>query len=324
MITIFSIPKAFNGHIEIIQRNAIGSWTRLQPNCEIVICGNDSGTEQVAKEYNVKCIPEISRNSFGTPLLSSAFAKVKELASNNLLCYINADIILLSDFVSSLRSISTDRILLFGNRWNVNITEAIDFERKAWETELRRRVRQEGSLQPPVGSDYFVFRKDEALAEMPPFPVGRAGWDNWFIYNARKKRYKVIDASKAITVVHQNHDYSHLGIRGIRRPVKLSETYWTGWEGEGASMFRELMKGVDEKLFRILDATHVLTERKLKVAIDYKHLRRMFDTLPVFYPKLGPLHALVQANVIAPLRKAKMLFWGQDRFRVSSAFKDDK
>jgi len=31
VISIFAMPKPFHGHIEIIQRNAIQSWTRLDP-----------------------------------------------------------------------------------------------------------------------------------------------------------------------------------------------------------------------------------------------------------------------------------------------------
>lgn len=50
MLTIFSIPKAFNGHIGDIQRNAINSWTRLQPECEILLLGDDEGTGKAADE----------------------------------------------------------------------------------------------------------------------------------------------------------------------------------------------------------------------------------------------------------------------------------
>ena len=36
MLTIFSTPKPFAGQIEMIQRNAIESWKRLDANVEIV------------------------------------------------------------------------------------------------------------------------------------------------------------------------------------------------------------------------------------------------------------------------------------------------
>ncbi len=50
-------PKAFQGHIGVIQRNAIASWARLQlprqPRPEIILFGNDTGTAKVACELGV-------------------------------------------------------------------------------------------------------------------------------------------------------------------------------------------------------------------------------------------------------------------------------
>jgi hypothetical protein len=45
---------------------------------------------------------------------------------------------------------------------------------------------------------------------MPDFTIGRAGWDNWMIYKARKEKWTVIDCTPSVMIVHQNHDYSHL------------------------------------------------------------------------------------------------------------------
>jgi hypothetical protein len=44
MITIFATPKPFVGPIKIIQDNAIESWKRLIPECEVILLGKDSGT----------------------------------------------------------------------------------------------------------------------------------------------------------------------------------------------------------------------------------------------------------------------------------------
>ena len=50
MLTLFTIPKAFEGHSGVIQRNAIKSWTLLQPQCEIILMGDDEGTGEAAAE----------------------------------------------------------------------------------------------------------------------------------------------------------------------------------------------------------------------------------------------------------------------------------
>jgi hypothetical protein len=304
MITIFTIPKAFDGHIGVIQRNAIGSWVRLNSQCQVILCGNDPGTEEVAKEFNVQNIPHVERNEFGTPLLSSAFLEVKKAAFNNLLCYVNADIVFLSDFIASVRRVKMKQCLILGNRWNVDIRDSIDFGLENWELQLRERVKEMGSLQAPVGSDYFVFRKDEALADIPPFAVGRPGWDNWFIYNARKKQYKVIDASQAIMAIHQNHDYAHIDLEKLGESGKIN---WEGWEGPEIRKQKELLRthqSVDhQEFFTLLDATHILTDERVNTALGYNHLRRAFDTLPVFFPRLRPIVDFVNKHVIAKMRK---------------------
>ena len=60
MLTIFATPKPFRGHIAVIQRNAIRSWTLLRPACEIILMGNDEGTAEIAAEFGVRHVPEIA------------------------------------------------------------------------------------------------------------------------------------------------------------------------------------------------------------------------------------------------------------------------
>jgi len=58
---------------------------------------------------------------------------------------------------------------------------------------------------------------------MPPF-VLRVFWDNWLVWKALDAGKPVIDASRAVMAVHQNHDYSYhpQGKAGI----------WSGEEAE--------------------------------------------------------------------------------------------
>ena len=60
MLTIFTITKPFIGNNEIIQRNAIQSWKFLIPSCEIILCGDDQGVQEVAKEYEVNSVLKIA------------------------------------------------------------------------------------------------------------------------------------------------------------------------------------------------------------------------------------------------------------------------
>jgi len=50
MLTIFSTPKPFLGHIDVIQRNALQSWKRLHPDVEIILFGDDNGAAEVCRD----------------------------------------------------------------------------------------------------------------------------------------------------------------------------------------------------------------------------------------------------------------------------------
>jgi hypothetical protein len=95
MLTIFAVPKPFHDHIEVIQRNAIRSWTSLRPACEVILMGNEEGTAEVAAEFGVRHVPAVARNTFGTPLVSDLFQQAQQLSGRNLFCYVNSDIVLM-------------------------------------------------------------------------------------------------------------------------------------------------------------------------------------------------------------------------------------
>ena len=289
MLTIFSVPKPFLGHIGIIQRNAIRSWTRLHSGHEIVLCGDETGVAEAATEFGATHMASVECNEYGTPLLNSVFAQVQLLARHRLLCYVNADIILLSDFVEAVERIRLRRFLVVGQRWDVDLTAPWDFKQSDWQQQLRRYIAEHGVLHPPAGSDYFVFLRHHAIGELPPFAVGRPGWDNWFIYKARKLRIPVVDVTKVVTVIHQNHGYSHV-------PDQRGKV----WVGPEADRNRELMGGRDY-VFTPLDATHVMTSGTLLPALGYKYLQRRWQTLPILIPGTKQLVRLLNM-MLTPFR----------------------
>ncbi len=208
MITFFTIPKPFRGHVGVIQRNAIQSWLKLSPKCEILLLGDETGLRETAREFDTVHINNINKTDYGTPLLDHAFKLAQETASNGIICYINSDIILLDDFLPAVRQIEFERFLMAGQRWDLDLRSPCSF-RSGWEEELRREVIERGVLHPPSGKDYFAFSKG-AMGPMPPFAVGRQGWDNWLIYDFRSRGIPVIDATQRVMAVHQNHDYNHV------------------------------------------------------------------------------------------------------------------
>ena len=211
LITIFSAPKAFtNAHINIIQRNAIQSWKALGDAIDVILVGDDPGTSEAAAEFGVKHLPGVRCNEKGTPLVSSIFEMASEASNSRMLCYVNADIILLPDLITTSERMidQLDEFLAVGQRWDMDITKPLHLS-EDWFNQMYDLITKEGALLGPTGIDYFLYPANQPL-NIPDFAIGRAGWDNWMIYNALKQNWPVIDATYSINVIHQNHDYSHL------------------------------------------------------------------------------------------------------------------
>ncbi len=251
LITFFSAPKPFtNPHIAMIQRNAIRSWTLLR-DVEVILLGNEIGLAEVAKEFGVKHFPNVRVNESGVPLISSMFEIARENSTNELLCIVNADMILMSDFVEAARRsrMLRDEFVLLSQRWDYDIASPLDFA-EGWESRLRESVRKQNQLHRPAGSDFFLFPKN-CYTDIPHFTIGRAGWDNWMIYKARAEGWAVIDCTPSVMIAHQNHDYSHLpeGKPHYAHPETNENIRLAG--------------GQANVRYTILDATHQLADGKL-------------------------------------------------------------
>ncbi|MBF0449811.1 MAG: glycosyltransferase [Candidatus Magnetomorum sp.] len=209
-VTLFTTLKPFQGHIQIIQRNAIISWTKLQPKPEIILFGNEPGTSEIAQELNLIHVPDVKCNKNRLPYINDMFYRAQSIATNNILVYINGDIILTSDFMPSIEIVKNkfDTFLMVGRRWNVPIDQLLD-DHPDWEKELRDHATAYGSLHNPTGMDYFVFTK-YLWPQIPSFVVGRAGWDNGMVSLALADKNSVIDSTQDVVVYHQQHHYNHL------------------------------------------------------------------------------------------------------------------
>ena len=266
----------------MIQCNAIKSWTLL-PDVEIILIGEETGLKETARELGVKHISNVKRNQSGTPLISSMFQLARENSHSDLLCIINADMILMPDFIeaarrSRLRSPrrrQRDEFVLLSQRWDLDINTPLDFT-PGWERQLESIVRTQGTLHRPAGSDFFLFPKT-CYTDIPDFAIGRAGWDNWMIYKARKEKWPVIDCTPSVMIVHQNHDYSHLpGGKSHHEHPDTNENI-------------RLAGGQAAIRYTILDSTHRLVGSKLaRPKLSYLRfmrgveifLRKIFFFLP--------------------------------------------
>lgn len=248
MLTFFSTPKPFLGHIDVIQRNALRSWQRIHPDVEIILFGDDEGAAEACRELGIRHVPDVRRNAHGTKYLASIYDQAQELARHDLLCHVNCDILLLGDFRNALQQVSAKsaKFLMSGRRWDVDIRESLAFDSPQWSAEVRDLALRTNRQRPPNWIDYFAFRRGLFHRQIPEFVVGRPGWDNWLLWFACFSDALVVDASAVVCAVHQNHDYSYHpeGEKGV-------------WEGEEAQQNYQLLEG--HKKFRTLEnATHLL------------------------------------------------------------------
>lgn len=111
MITLFTTPTPFVGHIAVIHRNALQTWKCLHPDVGVILFGNDEGAAAVCRELGIRHVPEVRRNGDGTKYLASIFDQAQEIASHNVLCYANCDILPMSDL--NRTTLSLDRTSVF-------------------------------------------------------------------------------------------------------------------------------------------------------------------------------------------------------------------
>jgi hypothetical protein len=253
MLTIFSTPKAFRGHIGVIQRNALASWKRLHPDVEVILFGDDEGAAGASRELGLRHVPEVERTPRGSKLLGAIFGPAQRMARHSVVAYSNADIILCGDFLAAVqrtlewaRAARRKQFLMAGRRWDADVREPLDFSSPDWAPRIKSLARAAGRQRPPQWIDYFVFPRG-MYPEIPPLVIGRVGWDNWLIWKARQQGAAVVDASASVLAVHQNHDYAYhpQGELGV-------------WHDEEARRNVELAGG-DRSCFTLRDATHRLT-----------------------------------------------------------------
>ena len=281
LITIVTSPKPFtNPHIAMIQRNAIRSWLALAPDVTVFLAGNEEGVAETAQEFGVGHLKDIQCNQVGTPLISSMLENVRSFSTSPFLAIVNTDILLTSSFVAVTQKIAeqAQSFVLMGQRYDLDIRRELPFG-EGWQVDLQKDIEERGHLHPRGGSDYFIF-PTHCYASTPDFAIGRAGWDNWMIYEARQRGWLTLDASGAIQIVHQAHDYSHLpgGKPHYRHPETFENIRLAG--GKRA-------------IFTLNDATHCIKNQRVKnFPGNWKKFWREVEIFPLIHFHSQPLAEL--------------------------------
>jgi hypothetical protein len=253
MLTIFSTPKPFLGHINVIQRNALQSWKLLHPDIEIILFGDDSGAAEVCREFGLRHEPEVLRSELGTKRLDSIFHRAQQIAKHQTVCYSNCDIIHTQDFLDAHRTLAAWNAnhLMVGRRWDTDITESLDFAQPDWQQQIVALAKRQGIQRFYHNIDYFLFPRG-LYPQIPPLVIGRIWWDHWLVGKAHALGAAIVDVSEVVCAVHQNHDYGYhaKGIEGV-------------WKDADARRNLALAKA-DSRLATIEDAPYRLTPRGIE------------------------------------------------------------
>lgn len=211
MLTIYAIVKPFTDEFDAIQRNAIGSWMRLEPTPEILLFGDgEPGAREFATEMGLPIYP-IQYTEYHAPILKSCVMPAERIARNPIRCLVNADIIIAGNFMAAIAMTGArfPRFFLSARRWDLDFRQPIDFGDEKWEAKLLVSVRQQGSLHHKSAIDLFCQRGVHWFP-MPAFAI-RFAWDNWMIWKALDNGPDVafVDATDFACLIHPPHGYRH-------------------------------------------------------------------------------------------------------------------
>jgi len=244
-LTLFTLPRRFEGPFATLQHNALASWRALEPSPELILFGNDDGTADAARQYDAQHRPELARNELGTPLVDHLFRTATKHTRTPYQGFVNTDIILDPGLTALVARITAwrPRVLIISRRWDFDLTEPVDFRTPGAFTALAARARTEGKIYDHHGMDVFIFPTGQ-FDSMPPFSIGWPGakYDNWLVCAARRAGLPVVDISHALTNLHQNHPI------GAPNPAKARE-HWVSLD----------LLGGHGCCYNILDATHTVS-----------------------------------------------------------------
>ena len=302
MITFFTTCKPFVGITAIHQANALRSWRHVHPEAEVLLFGNEPDLPGIAARLGVHHLGGVETTEYGTPLVPSLFSLAADHARHDTLAYVNADVILTPSLAEAVGRVRLDRYLVVGRRWDVDLAEPLDPDQSGWADRLRKRVYRHGVLHAARGMDYFVHSRS-SFETLPPLAVGRAAWDNWMVYDCRRRRVPVVDATGAVLAVHQNHAYDHV-------PWGRA---WT-FEGPEAERNREILGGWDRR-FTTQQADWILSGRGLRRCPWWRQgesWSRAVEVHALLHPWLLPI---VRWRTTGSLARHRLRRWSEHLLR---------
>lgn len=250
---LFSSPKPRRADTEAVQISAFRSWRRIFPNARILLFGEGATWESFAREQALELAGALPLGAEGGEVIRFLFEKVSGLAGDGLAMYLNSDILLDSSALTAVASLESLPAPWVASARRCCLTQWTGpaLKQEADWQEFYRRACEEGVWGEACAMDMFLFR-GLSFETMPPFLIGHRGWDNWMIYHARSQKIPVLDISRAMRVIHCDHDYAYAqGSRDFTQRPQAREDH------------NLHLLGGEAKLFHLGHATHELRSGSL-------------------------------------------------------------
>lgn len=209
LFTTFAAHLHSDSEKLIVHNNTLVNWASFKPALNLILFTNDTYWTKVAKQIGWDVIPPLHDEKNGTnpPVLKDLFHIAMKRYDTTWFGYMNADILFTSDLISNLDFFSkkyntrSTRILLTGRRTNVdNLTELNPLS----ETSIREGAEKYGKLYREDAEDFFITTKSFPWKQLIPVVVGRPGYDNWLVGEARcRLNTTVVDVTQTFLAFHQ-------------------------------------------------------------------------------------------------------------------------
>ncbi|KAH3775064.1 hypothetical protein DPMN_176460 [Dreissena polymorpha] len=191
----------------IVHNLTLINWRSFFPSVIPVVFTNESSVINECNKAGVTALPLSNVAADGIPVLKYMFRDAMNHSKTSLYAFSNSDILYTDTLIRTLAQLinSTTRyfsrpVLLVGCRTNVdNVTLE---EGLHWEN-ITRISQSRGKQFTDWAVDFFITSPSFPWNEVPEVVIRRLGYDNWLVYNSRKMKYNVIDATKTILAVHQ-------------------------------------------------------------------------------------------------------------------------
>jgi hypothetical protein len=228
-LTLFTTMKPFRGEAARIQRNSIKSWLALNPRPEIIVFGDEPGVHEACDEFGLGLVSDVDRAPAGPPYLDDLFAKAQRLARTPMLCYVNADILLTSDLLTAIGTVSRELGLavMACAPQNVAIPHELQTSHACWEQDLRAHVLAKGSGLTRC-ADVFVFPAG-FYDRLPRLEMGRYYFDNVLLWRACFGDLAAVDLTDGVLIVHQSHGQTSHPTSSGRDPEQTARIRDSGW-----------------------------------------------------------------------------------------------